>query len=203
MSPYGFSEDQAGICGAILILVGLVTAAVLSPVTDRTKAYVLMIKILVPFIAGSYLAFVWMPQTRTEPGPFVVAAVLGASSFALVPVALEYLVEVTWPASPEVGSTLCWTGGQLLGGIFIVIMGALKDDQARGGATKEQGDRPEGNMYRALVFQAVIALFAFPLPMLLGIEKLGLGQAKESKRLVADHEARDDGAGPVTGGVET
>lgn len=189
LGPYGFTEDEAGICGAVLILVGLVSAAIMSPITDRTKAYVLTIKILVPLIALSYLAFVWMPQTRGLAGPYVVVAVLGASSFALVPIALEYLVEVTWPASPEVASTLCWTGGQLLGALFIIIEGALKDERAKDGATKEHGDRPENNMYRALVFQAVFAMLFFTLPMLLGIRRLGFGAAKESKRLQADHDA--------------
>ena len=48
--PYAYSEDEAGICGAILIVVGLVTAAVLSPVFDRTHAYLAGIKILCTFV---------------------------------------------------------------------------------------------------------------------------------------------------------
>ncbi|KAF2104371.1 MFS general substrate transporter [Rhizodiscina lignyota] len=189
LGPYGYSEDEAGICGAVLILVGLVAAAVISPLTDRTKAYLLTIKILIPILALSYLAFIWMPQTRTIAGPYVVAAVLGASSFALVPIVLEFLVEVTFPASPEVGSTVFWAGGQLLGGIFIIIMGALKDETATGGDTVHHGDRPKNNMYRALVFEAVLCLAVVPLPLLMGIDKLGLGGAKESRRLGLDRQA--------------
>ncbi|TKA71585.1 hypothetical protein B0A55_08320 [Friedmanniomyces simplex] len=158
-SPYGFSESEAGIAGGLLILVGLLAAALVSPFVDRTKNYLLTIKILVPLIATSYLLLIFMPATRTVAGPYVVCAVLGAASFSLLPCALEYLVVITHPVSPEITSTICWTGGQLLGAVFIVVMNALK-----GGWAGE----PEGNMMRALVFQAVVAWVAVPFPMMLG-----------------------------------
>ncbi|KAH7135916.1 major facilitator superfamily domain-containing protein [Dendryphion nanum] len=197
--PYGFKEDEAGICGAILILVGLVAAAIASPIFDRTHAYILGIKILCPLIAFSYLGMVWAPQTYGIEAPYILSAVLGAASFSLLPVSLEYLVEVTFPASPEVGSTICWAGGQLLGGIFIVVMDALKDGSAdlkkvsAGGRMKSGGPRPPGNMFNALVFQAVVSLVVLPLPLALGIKKLGL--AHEKGRLILDEHrnGREEG----------
>lgn len=188
--PYGFTEDEAGICGAVLIVVGLVTAAVISPVLDRTHAYLLGIKILCPLVAVSYLALVWAPQTRTLVAPYLLSAVLGASSFSLLPVALEYLVEITFPASPEVSSTICWAGGQIFGGIFVVIMNALKDQRPvdlekvrDGGRGNGGGIRPPGNMFKALVFQAVVTLAVLPLPLMLGIRKLGLAHGEGRLKL--------------------
>ncbi|KAF2116233.1 major facilitator superfamily domain-containing protein [Lophiotrema nucula] len=198
--PYGFTEDEAGYCGAVLILVGLVTAAITSPIIDKTHAYLVMIKVLCALVAISYLAMVWAPQTRGLAAPYVLAAILGATSFSLLPVALEYLVEVTFPASPEVGSTICWAGGQLLGGIFIVIMNALKDGRPvdlkavreAGRSHASGGIRPPGNMYNALVFQAVVALVTLPLPMLLGVKRLGMG--KVAGRLKVDeHRESEEG----------
>ncbi|KAK6437779.1 hypothetical protein LTR95_006021 [Oleoguttula sp. CCFEE 5521] len=156
--PYGFSETDAGIAGAILIVVGLVASAIVSPIVDRTKHYLLIIKICVPTVAASYLVLIWMPVTRTVIGPYIVCAVLGAASFSLLPCALEYLVLITHPVSPEISSTLSWTGGQLLGAIFILIMDALK------GAPGE----PKDSMKRALIFQATIAWIVVPLPLMLG-----------------------------------
>jgi FLVCR family MFS transporter 7 len=205
--PYGYSEDEAGICGAVLIVVGLVTAAVVSPVLDRTHAYLLGIKILCPFIALPYLAMIWAPQTRTIVAPYILSAVLGASSFSLLPVALEYLVEITYPASPEVSSTICWTGGQIAGGLFIVIMNALKDGRdvdlekvSEGGRGTGGGPKPPGNMYNALVFQAVVAMAVLPLPLMLGIRRLGLahGEARlkvDEHRDAAEGETVDGSAG--------
>lgn len=55
LEPYGYSETEAGIAGAILIVVGLVVSAVVSPIVDRTKQYLLTIKLLVPLIAIGYV----------------------------------------------------------------------------------------------------------------------------------------------------
>jgi FLVCR family MFS transporter 7 len=197
--PYGYSEDEAGICGAVLIVVGLVTAAIICPILDRTHAYLLGIKILCPLVAIPYLAIVWTPQTRTIAAPYILSAVLGASSFSLLPVSLEYLVEISFPASPEVGSTICLAGGQIFGGAFIVIMNALKDGQdmnlekySEGGRGTGGGNRPPGNMYRALVFQAVMAMVVLPAPMLLGIKRLGLAHGEARLTLDEHREAGED-----------
>lgn len=192
LGPYGYTETQSGIAGGLLILVGLITAAITSPIVDRTHAFLFTIKLLIPVVGASYLILTFVPQTRSLAAPFVVLAALGASSFALVPVALEYLAEITFPASPEVTSVVCWAGGQLLGGVFIVIMNALKENTGN-----PAGDRPPGNMYRALVFQAVLACAAVPLPLLLGMKFLGL-QGENRRRFVLDEAGTTDERGRWT-----
>jgi MFS family permease len=188
MEPYGFSDTDAGIAGALLIVVGLVTAAITSPILDRTKSFLLAIKIAVPILALSFLVFIWMPPTRSLAGPYVVLSILGAAAFSLVPVAVEFLVELTHPISPEVTSTLAWSGGQLLGGIFIVISDALKD-----GAEAD----PPYNMHRALIFTAVVALAVAPLPMCLGL--FGRREKVELKRVRSDERESGRSSGSTVG----
>ena len=157
----------------MLIVVGLVSAALSSPLIDKYKFYLAYIKTAVPLIALSYLIFIWAPASKTLVYPYIILSVLGAACFGLVPVALEYLVEISWPLGPEISSTVCWTGGQLLGGIFIIVQNALKYDK--------DADPPL-NMHRALVFQAVITMAAMPLPLWLGYR----GARVLSKRLEVD-----------------
>lgn len=171
LEPYGFSEDDAGIAGAVLIVVGLLFAAITSPLNDKYKFYLWFIRIAVPVLAIMYLVFIFAPATLSIPFVYVVCAVLGAASFGLVPVVLEFLVEVQHPTNPSVSSSLLWSGGQLLGGLFIVIMDALK-----AGSTAT----PAYNMHNALIFQAVIALVVMPLPLVLGL--LGRGEMIKLKR---------------------
>ncbi|KAJ9631050.1 hypothetical protein H2203_001578 [Taxawa tesnikishii (nom. ined.)] len=159
LEPYGFTEDQAGIAGGIMIVVGLIASAIVSPLVDRTKQYLLTIKILVPLIAVGYLALVFAPETRAVAAPYIICAVLGAASFSLLPCALEYLVEITHPVSPEISSTICWSGGQLLGAVFIIIMDALKGDWS---------GQPPDTMKRALVFEAVVSWLVVPFVLALG-----------------------------------
>ncbi|KAK4190853.1 major facilitator superfamily domain-containing protein [Podospora australis] len=180
--PYGYNDEEAGIAGAVLIVVGLVASAAVSPLIDRYKSYLLAIRVAVPLIGISYLVFIWMPQTKDSAGvggPYVVMAVLGASSFSLLPVVLEYLIELTHPISPEVTSTLAWSGGQVLGGIFIVISGALKAGE---------GASPPFNMQKALIFSAVMGLVAVPLPLCLGL--FGRQGKLELRRIRSDEEDR-------------
>jgi FLVCR family MFS transporter 7 len=153
MEPYGFSETEAGIAGAILIIVGLVAAAIVSPLIDRTKHYLRTIQVLVPLIAIGYLILIFAPETQTIAAPYIACAILGAASFSLLPCALEYLCEITYPVSPEISSTLCWAGGQFLGAVFVIIMDALK-----GGISGE----PTDTMKRALIFQAVVSWAVIP-----------------------------------------
>lgn len=160
LEPYGFSEDDAGIAGAVLIVVGLVAAAITSPLNDKYKFYLWFIRASVPLIAISYLIFIFAPPTKSIPYVYVVCALLGAASFGLVPVVLEFLVEILHPLSPSVGSSICWSGGQLLGGVFVVIMDALKAGNSA---------KPANNMHRALVFQAVVSMLIMPLPLFLGM----------------------------------
>ncbi|KAF7713684.1 Uncharacterized protein PECH_000615 [Penicillium ucsense] len=161
LSPYGFSETEAGIAGAILIVVGLVAAAIMSPITDRWKHYLGSIRVLVPVIVASYIGLVFAPSSPAGIAPtYIVMGLLGASSFAMLPIALEYLAEITYPFSPEIGSTVCWTGGQLLGSCAILIQDALKDGP---------DGNPPRNMHRALIFSCVLSTVVAPLPMSIGL----------------------------------
>ncbi|KAJ5322418.1 Major facilitator superfamily domain general substrate transporter [Penicillium brevicompactum] len=174
LSPYNFDETEAGIAGAILIVVGLVTAAIMSPITDRYKHYLGSIRVLVPIVAVTYIGLIFAPSSPAGiPPSYVVMALLGASSFALLPIVLEYLAEITYPFSPEIGSTICWTGGQLLGACFILIQDALKaGDDAK----------PPSNMRNSLIFAAVVAVVAAPFPLTIGL----FGRVVERRRLEVD-----------------
>jgi FLVCR family MFS transporter 7 len=201
LAPYSFSETDAGIAGALLIVIGLVTSAITSPIIDKYKTYLLSIKVNVPIIAVCYLAFTWAPGTRSVGAIYAILSVLGAASFSLVPVVLEYLIEITHPVSPEVTSTICWTGGQLIGGIFIVISDALRDGGVSDGSADDGSKRPPGNMYRALIFQTVMALIVVPLPLALGC--CGRRHGVRMRRVDADKEAleRRQAEGGGGGGI--
>ena len=176
LTPYGLSEQDAGIAGAVLIVVGLVAAAITSPLIDKYKQYVLLIKLLVPLLGIGYLIFIWAPPTGGIAYPYVVCALLGAAGLSLVPIALEWLCEVTYPVEPELSSVLCWAGGQLMGAIFIIVSEALEAGS---------DGNPPYNMQRALIFQAVIAVAVVPCALLLGVfgtTKKARSEAEELSR---------------------
>ncbi|KAL5586822.1 hypothetical protein FOBRF1_016692 [Fusarium oxysporum] len=160
VTPYGFSDTEAGIGGGLLIVLGLVFSAITAPVIDRTKKFILVIKCGV--VAGGlcYLALVWVPSTKEIGALYAVLCCLGISSLAIVPVALEVLTEISYPAGAEITSTIAWAGGQLLGGCFIILGNGMK---AAGSAD------PPRNMKDFTIFQAVLAMVMIPLPLMLGM----------------------------------
>ena len=87
LEPHGYTEDQVGIDGAILIAVGLVATAIISPMIDRyPPSRVPVIKICVLLMSSMYLALVSVPATRMLAAPYVVSASLAlphSSSYLL------------------------------------------------------------------------------------------------------------------------
>jgi len=107
-------------------------------------------------------------------------------------VALEYVVEVTYPVSPEVTSTILWAAGQCLGGVFTIIMNVLKDNDGMEG----NKNYPPGNMQRSLVFEAIICSLTAVFPFGLNLAILGM-QGDGRKRYAMDL-IEVDAADPAT-----
>ncbi|PUU82881.1 hypothetical protein B9Z19DRAFT_1098919 [Tuber borchii] len=144
MLPYGYTADEASIM------------AIVSLINDRTDSFLLAIRALVPVIALCYVALIFPPGTRALVVPFTISAFLGATSFSLLPLVLEWAVKQTHPAPPELTNVTLWVGGQILGAVFLIAMDALKD--------KSNNDK----MWRSLIFEAVIACAVAPLTLMLG-----------------------------------
>jgi MFS family permease len=189
LGPYSFSQSEAGIGGGLLIIVGLAFAAIVSPIVDRTKAYLFTIKLLAPIISACYLAFIWAPQSRSLAFVYVILAIQGAASFSLLPIALELLIEITHPVSPEVTSTISWSLGQLFGGIGVLIGNDLRDPGIGDGSADNGTSRPPGNMHRTLLSMAICSLVIIPLPLALGC--FGRGNKVRLRRLNTDRGARE------------
>jgi hypothetical protein len=152
MNPWGYSDNDAGIAGAILIITGLVVAAVISPIIDRYHIFLPVARILVIVVSICYLVLIWVIRPNAYAAICVICALLGAASFSLLPLALELSVELTHPVPPEVSASIYWIGGEFLGGIFIIIMNALRDDNGT----------PADNMTKALIFEGVVACVTAP-----------------------------------------
>ncbi|PUU73060.1 hypothetical protein B9Z19DRAFT_1165105, partial [Tuber borchii] len=92
-----------------------------------------------------YFALIFAPGTRTLAAPFRISALLGATSFSLLSLVLEWAVGQTHPAPPELTNVTLWLSGQRLGAAFLITIDALKD--------KSDNDK----MWRSLIFEAVVA----------------------------------------------
>lgn len=143
--PFGYTTDEAGYMGAAMVVAGLVGAGIAGPMIDKYKKYKPLLKSLVPVTALSIVAFVFVVRKNDMVGIMVVSVIMGMSSFAVLPAALELAVEMTFPVTPASSSSILWAFGQLMGVLFLLVLGALQDDKLS--ATK--------NINPPLIFMAV------------------------------------------------
>ncbi|KAJ7881071.1 major facilitator superfamily domain-containing protein [Mycena olivaceomarginata] len=151
LAPQGYSDHQAGLMGATLLLCGIVAAVVTAPLFDRvfTSHLARTIKTLVPLIAAGWFSLIWAVRPHNTAALFVIMAVIGAASLPLLPMALELGCEVTRNAQGS--SALLWFTVNLFEVIFVQAQGAL-----RAGTNGS----PPLNMHRALIFNgaSVVAI---------------------------------------------
>ncbi|OGM45129.1 cell surface receptor/MFS transporter (FLVCR) [Aspergillus bombycis] len=169
--PYGATEEEAGIAGGVLIGTGLLGAAVLSPLNDRFKWYMGTIRSFLPIACAMYIALIFAPASAWGMWPtYLVCAILGFSSFSILPVLLELLAEITFPHSPEIGSIISWFGGQIFGAVFIIAQSAMVAGPSA---------HPPYNMRWSLTFAAIVSAVFLPAPLLLTLVDPGVVRQRE------------------------
>ncbi|CAF1272919.1 unnamed protein product [Rotaria magnacalcarata] len=125
IEPQGYSSENAGIFGAIIIIAGLFNAFLAGFIMDKTHSYRLILKILLIGACGSAIFFILILQ----PNKFYpLAASIGLMGFfllPLLPVSFECALESTYPIRPEWSTGLLMCFGNIIGGVFIFFIGYL------------------------------------------------------------------------------
>ncbi|RKP04757.1 major facilitator superfamily domain-containing protein, partial [Thamnocephalis sphaerospora] len=152
--PYGYSEDDAGIFGAVTILAGLVGAAIVSVFIDKTAKHKPTVRATLPFTMATFIGLIFAVRSDSFEVIIVLMAMVGLFCFSLLPVGLELSVECTYPV-PEASSTgLLWMAGQAIALVTQLVMNVLRDDE---GADHGQDPLlPPGNMRNALILLAAL-----------------------------------------------
>ncbi|KAL1920016.1 uncharacterized protein VTP21DRAFT_1162 [Calcarisporiella thermophila] len=150
MTPYGYSETEAGIAMIVLIIVGLVGALVTSMIVDRTKRHKLVFRLATPITGVLVLLLIVSVKRDNLAGIIVHCALIGIALTSLLPVGLELGVECTYPVSEATSSATLWMGSQLVSIIFLVVMDKLGDPDGE----------PRNNQWRGLLFLGIAGLFA-------------------------------------------
>jgi MFS family permease len=125
IEPTGYSSDDAGIFGAVIIIAGLLNALVVGVIMDRTHAYRLILKILLVGACASGIYFILILQPNKFYPLAVSIGLMGFFLLPLLPVSFECAVECTYPIRAEWSTGLLMCSGNVLGGVFIFVLGYL------------------------------------------------------------------------------
>ena len=121
--PRGFSMEQAGLIGGLMVIGGIVGAVVIPPLSDRRKKRVPFILLA---LAGAIPGLIGITFATQYWLVLVSAFVLGAFLLASGPLGFQYGAEITYPAPEGTSNGLLLLAGQVSGIAFIVGMDMFK-----------------------------------------------------------------------------
>jgi cyanate permease len=121
--PRGFTIDQAGLIGGLMVIGGIVGAIVIPPFSDRTKRRVPFILLA---LAGAIPGMLGITFATSYGLILASAFVLGAFLLSSGPIGFQYGAEITYPAPEGTSNGLLLLAGQISGIAFILGMDALK-----------------------------------------------------------------------------
>ncbi|XP_042349634.1 solute carrier family 49 member A3 [Plectropomus leopardus] len=122
----GYTNEFAGICGALFIGFGIVGAGALGLYVDKTKNFIEATKINMSFTALSCIAFSvvsLMPQQKATVA--AVCSLFGFFGFSIYPVAMELSVECSYPVGEATSAGLIFISGQVQSALYIIFLQAL------------------------------------------------------------------------------
>jgi MFS family permease len=120
--PRGFTPTDAGTLGALMLLGGVIGAAVIPPFSDRQHKRIRYL------LAGVLLAIPWLAGLAFAASPvllFFSGFGLGFFLISISPIGMQYAAEITQPTPEGTSNGLIQLSGQL-SVVFVYVMEALR-----------------------------------------------------------------------------
>ncbi len=121
--PRGFSIDQAGAAGGLLVLGGVIGAIIIPPLSDRMRR---RIPFIILALAGAIPGLIGITFAVQYWELLASAFVLGMFLLSSGPLGFQYAAELTYPVPEGTSNGLLLLAGQVSGIAFIIGMDALK-----------------------------------------------------------------------------
>ena len=123
LAPRGFTEEQAGMAGAAMILGGILGASILPPLSDRMGKRVPFLTLAVFFTLPGLAGLAFATNYAVLLGA---SFILGFSSMSAGPIGFQYGAELSHPAPESTSQGILLLAGQISGAAFIYGMQAFR-----------------------------------------------------------------------------
>eukprot|EP00039_Didymoeca_costata_P005797 m.84733 g.84733 ORF g.84733 m.84733 type:complete len:468 (+) comp12978_c0_seq1:206-1609(+) len=122
IAPQGYTPNDAGTFGGILIGSGLVGAGIAGAVLDCTGAFLTVERLSYWSATATFVLF----TLANKPDRWALMAAacggMGFFCFAVLPTSLELGVEITYPIGEATSAGFLFLGGNIFGILFILLM---------------------------------------------------------------------------------
>lgn len=117
LRPIGYTDDQAGLFGALIVGVGLVGAIVVAPLLDWSHKYkeIYGVAFIFSFAGFLWFTFIIFAVGHSDVQVGLSVGMVGLGAFIILPTALELSVETTYPVAPVTSAGFLWMVGQIVG----------------------------------------------------------------------------------------
>ena len=122
VKPRGFSITEAGICGALMMVGGIIGAAILPALSDKMRKRRIFIVIT---LIGAVPGMIGLTFVASYIPLLISSFVLGFFLMAGAPICFQYSAEVSYPAPEATSQGLLLLAGQISGIIFVFGMDML------------------------------------------------------------------------------
>ncbi|KAL0144433.1 major facilitator superfamily domain-containing protein [Mucor lusitanicus] len=147
ISPYGYTDAQAGQMNAVAFFAGTLGCSIAGPVLDTTKQHKLFLRLIAPMVFVTDIGFIFIIQRDSYAAILFVLSMNQFFLSFLVPVVIELSSETSYPVADATTNSIMWQGCQTFGFLIVLVMDLLRDSEGT----------PKDNMYRALILQAALA----------------------------------------------
>ncbi|CAO3611532.1 unnamed protein product [Mucor fragilis] len=151
ISPYGYTDNEIGNIAAIGVVGGTFGCLMSGPIIDRTKQHKVLLKIMAPLMFSTYVAFIFVVKRDSFVAILYTNMLSQFFLSFMVPVCVELGVEISYPVTESLSTSILWQVSQLVGFILVLVMDLFRDVNGE----------PKDNLYKALIFQAAIAGVCF------------------------------------------
>ncbi|XP_064593004.1 solute carrier family 49 member A3 [Zonotrichia leucophrys gambelii] len=122
----GYSNDFAGLNGALFTVCGLLGAFLLGLYVDRTRKFIESTKISFCLSALASIMFAVTSRFRHQAVTLAITSSLfGFFGFAIYPIAMELAVECSYPVGEGTSTGLIFVASQIEGVILMILLQAL------------------------------------------------------------------------------
>lgn len=125
LAPRGFTAEQAGIAGAVMMIGGIVGASILPVFSDRLGKRV---PFLIATMTLSVPGMVGLAFLTNYPMLLAASFLLGFASMSAGPIGFQYGAELAHPAPESTTQGLMMVSGQISGALFIYGMHAFRGE---------------------------------------------------------------------------
>eukprot|EP00112_Aurelia_sp_Birch-Aquarium-sp1_P006096 Seg1681.7 transcript_id=Seg1681.7/GoldUCD/mRNA.D3Y31 product="Solute carrier family 49 member A3" protein_id=Seg1681.7/GoldUCD/D3Y31 len=172
--PRGYNNDIAGLCGALVIVGGLVCSGIAGAYVDKTKKFEETAKFLAMLACVSSCLVLISASLFNQTVLLCVAFFLfGATCLGVAPICLELGVECTYPVDEATSSGLQWLVGQVIGVILMIGLpefgGKLSAEEIKHSVCNVPGspthvkamDMTNALIFTAVGMQVIVLIFVF------------------------------------------